>query len=506
MDIVQFMNLLNDIEDRFPVDKWIMGRIHIWPLLRRSLFCNYYQTCLYGSQSQKNIYNLYKNACKVFNGLVQPNIARLLDHNKTLKSDRDYDVLALNYDANFLKIDGFWYSKIMDPFISFFKDKNVSCFLLSAGFKCHIPRLTPSRFIQSNLVINRMIGLLKDVPKFSDEQLYGIDELQSYLINAKLPINNLDLNKIRRYVYQIESISQYFCKIINRIKPRLVLLSCYYSTESMAMVLACNYLGVPSVDVQHGLQGDAHYAYGRWNKVPPCGYELLPTYFWCWSEFEAKSINNWNKSIYEKHRAINGGNLFLHQWQNDNSNLVNLYNEKIRKLKKDAGGCIYVLFTLQVDSKQNIERVILLLKTIEKSNNKIFFFIRLHPCFLNKMDKIKKMLKREGLSNYDVDHATNYPLYAILRNVDVHVTDSSSTVIEAEQFGVPSVILSNEGSALFPEHVWSGWAVYENSNGEIIDGIIAQNNRKFLLPRVSKDSFVQSERALMFLYEIIKGR
>ena len=37
---------------------------------------------------------------------------------------------------------------------------------------------------------------------------------------------------------------------------------------------------------------------------------------------------------------------------------------------------------------------------------------------------------------FEIDAATDLPLYALLRNVDVHVTECSSVVIEAEAFRV----------------------------------------------------------------------
>ena len=88
------------------------------------------------------------------------------------------------------------------------------------------------------------------------------------------------------------AIASYFKRVLARVRPKLVFVTCWYATESMACILACNELGIPSIDIQHGIQ-EFHVAYARWNRVPNGGYELLPTYFWCWSEAEASVIRGW---------------------------------------------------------------------------------------------------------------------------------------------------------------------------------------------------------------------
>ena len=74
---------------------------------------------------------------------------------------------------------------------------------------------------------------------------------------------------------------------------RLGLVVSYYNVESMAWTLAMGRAGIPSVDVQHGVQSDSHFAYSGWEVVPPGGWELLPMHFWCWSEPDAMRIRRW---------------------------------------------------------------------------------------------------------------------------------------------------------------------------------------------------------------------
>ena len=57
-----------------------------------------------------------------------------------------------------------------------------------------------------------------------------------------------------------------------------------------------------------------------------------------------------------------------------------------------------------------------------------------------------------------VQRVTDWPLYALLRHMRVHVTAASSVVLEAARFGVPSVIYHLDGTDLFPAELARGQA------------------------------------------------
>ncbi len=52
---------------------------------------------------------------------------------------------------------------------------------------------------------------------------------------------------------------------------------------------------------------------------------------------------------------------------------------------------------------------------------------------------------------------------------DLHVTHSSSTVIESKQFGIPSVIFNTFGEEMFPDLVLSGWVLVVLQKTTILD-------------------------------------
>ena len=77
--------------------------------------------------------------------------------------------------------------------------------------------------------------------------------------------------------------------------------------------------------------------------------------------------------------------------------------------------------------------------------------------------------------------ASSLPLFTILDNVDVHITHSSSTVIEAAYFGVKSIITSEYGWALLSEQIENRFIIKAYTSTEINDSInliIASKSKK----------------------------
>ena len=68
------------------------------------------------------------------------------------------------------------------------------------------------------------------------------------------------------------------------------------------------------------------------------------------------------------------------------------------------------------------------------------------------------------------------PLHALLTVVDLHATQSSATVREAEQLGVPSVVLSELGAGFFATSIAAGNAAFvsaEGASAPVADRVVA---------------------------------
>jgi hypothetical protein len=110
-------------------------------------------------------------------------------------------------------------------------------------------------------------------------------------------------------------------------------------------------------------------------------------------------------------------------------------------------------------------------KALSVIQNEYNIYIRLHPNMLDQLNRHKKYFDSINFINYEIELTSSLPLYAILRNVDLHITAQSSTVIESAEFGLFSLITSEYGAALYESQILSRNAIYLSELNSIINGI-----------------------------------
>jgi len=509
------MNLINELEEKFPVDRWVIDSVHVWPLIRLRLYFSFFDSHFCGktvfpsplgtSSRAGTIRSLYfaKIVFRILRSIWRFGYARVMDSQKSLRANRRYDVLLLNYNTYMTLVNGSWYSRLCDPFLGHLSERGMSCLMVTAGYEYSIPRFTKSMFIQPYLTIYRIMGMLNWNSKY--ERLEQLIELENHVRGSGLFPESFSLIKpVRQHIKQITAIEKYFKRLLMKTKPRSVFVTCWYSTESMALILACHHMGIPSIDIQHGLQGDFHIAYGRWNRLPAKGYELLPTIFWCWSEFEASTIKRWSKCNVKVHKPVVGGNLFLQRWAvSDDDVVVKTYDEIMSGLKRNTKNGIHILYSLNGCTKNDFGTMVETIKGVNNSGLKSYFWVRLHPVTIDQKPEVRRILNENGINNFELDNATGLPLYAILRHIDIHITEYSSVVIEAESFHVPSIVVGELGTASFPAQVSSGWAMPAYTIDEITSGIQLQLERRPLLKEKKRNSGVPIDKAFDYLFDLL---
>lgn len=243
---------------------------------------------------------------------------------------------------------------------------------------------------------------------------------------------------------------------------------CYYSANAMALNLACRELNIPSVDIQHGVQFDAHIAYGHWTKVPQTGYAALPRYFWCWSQDEADVINEWNEQLTKHHQAVITGNLWLEQWRTEAYEWLKPAPGTVERLENKRAGKFNILITLQPIFSSPKDLAILL-ECIKNSKPDWQWWIRLHPLMLDKKEQIKTLFSEHSTARIEVEDASSTELFTLLSKMDAHITHSSATVLEALEFGIPSIVFSPMGKALYERKINNRQMFFSNQFEDILN-------------------------------------
>lgn len=461
------MELIRKSENRFPVSEWTMDGIRIWPLIRLEITSKNdigWTKVAYPSSMARHAARTKKILSET-RGLLA---ALTLDYRKKVNLPAEVDGVFLSDGVSFQLLRGRWYEKFCDPFITEFNKRGLRTMLLTPGYANHLKRHTPSIFLQPQLELARLRSLFSF--RNPPAHLPGHREWEAFVAGLENDFLFPQMKAISRQVAIIKAWAETYKKIMLFSKPKIGMLVNYYNMSGMAFILACKELGIVSAEIQHGFQGEMNVAYGRFDNVPPDGYELLPNVFWVWGEREARTIRHWSGACGGAHRVLVGGNLFLKQWSESENALTREYASDIAKIS--SPGFKHVVYTLGSESAEEVKGIA---AAIRISYAKGFrWWVRLHPGFLSRSDEIADSFKRQGIVGINLNAASKLPLYALLLHADAHLTKYSSTVIEAAALGVPSVLTESDSHIFFPEQTASGMATTALTAGEIVEALEKQ--------------------------------
>jgi hypothetical protein len=273
---------------------------------------------------------------------------------------------------------------------------------------------------------------------------------------SSMALRALDARRLDAKARAIARLARVIERRMRREQVKCVFVVSYYDVSGHAYVLAAARLGIPSVDIQHGVMGPLHMAYAQWNVHPPGGFRLLPSWFWTWTAADSAVIDAWARHSGEVYRTLCGGNPFLDAWRAGEIDIDATMRADADRLLQASAGRTRVLVTLQV-SLCSAEALAPLLGAMQASPETAWW-LRLHPMALADRPLIEELLRDCRARHWNIAQATALPLPVLLRHADIHATHSSSTVVEAAAMGVPSIVWSEYGAELFADVIASGSA------------------------------------------------
>ncbi|WP_237715493.1 hypothetical protein [Pelosinus fermentans] len=498
------MKILTKIEKDFPVNTWEVDGVHIWPLIRNGLSYN-----LFSLPTTDLVVSDSTSKCRIFKrgfSLIKQNIdyikTYIWDFRKNDKiNNRQADVLFLNNTGCRRNLKDVWYDVFCDPIIEKLNNEQISHFVLEwNNSKYRMPRNNKSKLIQPFIDYIRIKTKLIKKNKKYQCTLSGLEEFNKYLQSIDARIELYTSEELCREYHFLDELARRFSKDIKVLKPKIAFVSIYYTDVDLAFILACKRNNVITVDIQHGVQGRWQSAYGQWSNIPSNGYELLPDVFWNWSQVEFDAILEWSQSN-GKHHPFVGGNLFLEQWLDQSSAMIKHYDNIINVgLRNKQTSKITVLYT------SNYGKIPKYMIDVIKSSSDIFtWWIRIHPGMIEKMNIFEDDLKQEGLTDVEIQLPTTLPLPALIRYCDVHITAYSTVVLEAEKFGVASVVTDKSSTYRYGEQINSGVVIEEYEDGDLISAIKKQALHSKRLKNVIYTSYNREEvNVIRNLFEVIE--
>ena len=457
----QALNELLDIERRYDIAQWRIDGVHVWPLVRVWLFTDTMNRELLQDEAPSSAAQFRIRARRLIQARWRVASASWQDRRANAQLDCAVEAVFYSDGVNFVRVGGLWYDKLFDPIIGWLRRHGGKHLMLTPMEQAYHPRASASRFVQPRLDAIKLLASLKSGVA-GEVNLPGFD--------AAMAGRSMTRPRLLRLWNRLLALSEYFGSVLKRARPARAFVNTYYSIEGMAFVLACRRCGVPVADVQHGIQGDYHAAYGQWLNIPAAGYDLLPDEFWVWGDDERRAIDCWRPRGSRIHAPVVAGNAWLELWRGAPEPFVALALHQAHLLRRVGARCC-VLVTLQWGLQE--EETLNLLRAIGKTPADFQWWLRLHPLVAQERGPLRAMVKRCGLSGVEIDGPTDLPLHALLRVADVHVTHGSSAVIEAAEFGVPSVVCSDYGVEYFAAQIAAGLAVPARSDQEIATAVEA---------------------------------
>jgi hypothetical protein len=300
--------------------------------------------------------------------------------------------------------------------------------------------------------------------------------------------HTLSIKKIWFRILYMRTLANFLKPIFFKLNTTHLFLTNYYGLE-LAMNLAAHELSIKSVDVQHGVQGESHFAYAEWNNIPSSGYEVMPDLFMTWDEYSASVINNWARYT-TKHAARVAGNMTILSnlsLDSESEYELNSYSDKKN-----------ILITLQ-PGRNTLTFYRDLINTYSKACN---WWVRLHPNMLDRTQEITDFFEQEcSDKNVIIEKATSIPLYELLSIIDIHITETSSVILDAKYFGINSIAIHESAISLFKNEFAEKNLYKAETVGECIS--LLDNRSIFKNVKSKKELLnVQNNLLSLFLKEI----
>jgi hypothetical protein len=461
----EFVEWIRGAEADFPVTSWTVRSIRVWPLIRLSLAASTFNLGSRGHSLAAGWRRLGGNAAQ---GLAKWAGTYVRDGSANRGPWEPADAVFLtNSVGRRPLVDGKRYDPRASPYIELLTRFGLRSLVWekSPYGDYNVPRHTPSFLVQP-----RLFGLraaCQVLPLGDDRvELEGYDRFLDRVRDAGLRFPHAEVSRIRRDVLYLRRLADTFSAWLRQTRPRLGFVAGTGLAEQ-ALCLACRELGITSVEVQHGVQGDLHPSYGSWFAVPPDGWETRARVFWSWDEESAAAINRWAVCAPGQHVAITGGDPWREKWMRKGDDSNHRTEQLIEKRKRAAGGDRHILVTLSSHGDVVPGSV---LEAVRASPSDWCFWFRLHQ--VNQVTRAREARRILGPLGVDLgllDFATEMPLHALLLQMDGHLSASLSTVIiEAAALGVPSVACGREAPDYYPAEMAAGMLLVATTPPEVL--------------------------------------
>ena len=467
MGFAEFAEWLEDAEARYPVASWTAAGIHVWPLVRLSLYHENFNRPASPDASRRH------PVVDVVRQLGTLATSKLRDRAAEQSPTQSADAVFLAYAIGTQPmLDGRHVNSLLAPYVHLLErlGRRSSVWEASPHGDFHIPRATPSAYIQGHLWAQRLIARATEHRRPS-AHLEHYDAFRAHVAASGLRMVAGRPDALARYAHYVRTLATHFRRWLGRATPSLGFIADYGLPEH-AFCLACAEWGIPSIELQHGVQGPFHPAYANWSNVPTGGYPVRPTRYWCWSEDDARYIRRWADTVHGEGAVVVGGDPWLTSWGSDSA-WGRVADRQIRESEGAGATGAAVLCSLSVGSEILPAA---LREALAAAPRDWSWWFRLHP--VRQQERRAELLAHHAElvgSPRRLDLASSLPLPVLLRHVACQIAVGPSTVIQqAAAFGVPTVVCgpgASEAPTVFPTEAGRGLLRVAETGAEVLQAV-----------------------------------
>ncbi len=457
----EFTAFINFLENKYPVNQWVIDDIHLWPLIKIKLSFAFHSNSKPEVQDS-NTDSATSKLKKALLGLFQ--LVKIF-----LKKKSTTQAKLFCLAPHFRYYDGDQYvNRYFNQLIAQSK-KEEHDFLMGEYANTKKEYRENLDFPEQTIYFENLKYLSLFLREFTwKKYAKNVDwpEFEGFLAEVEQSLDGKALTKnaiLKQFVY-IKTLKSFYKKILEKNAINEAYILCYYVSEMYAMNLAAAELNIATWDMQHGGQGSLHIAYTNFNVIPETGYKLLPRKFWVWDTASALEIDKWIDH-QEFHKVEVKGNPWIEY-------CIHRYNNEIDTSKK------IILYTMQPVGDNLLDNYIV--EAIKNTPPDYIWWLRLHPRQLKEKIKLKKLLENHNLlDRVNIEDATTLPLPGILSKAYIHLSKFSGSILEANIMKVKTIILSEIGVESFPEVVNTEYGLIhlEKDSKVLLQQIINLNNK-----------------------------
>jgi hypothetical protein len=413
--------LIGEIEQRFQTDALCLSDgTRIWNLLRVFLYSNFQKFGDVTSQKRTGKNNI-KSLLTLFKESLMPlHLPRKIPvcgfssgESRKLYHDTYYDI----YLDPLYEILGDHLAIFEWPETSGSRRKYDKPVYSRTYIPMHIPLTTPTFW---NLLSNRLTGQRRYAIQ-SEELLQEIIKFISTTASIDQKILTKDMyDFITVFVY----IKEFLHDILKKIQPKAVLIRCGYGRFPMALSQACRELGIPPIELQHGLITAYLPAYRRATATE--NRDCIPEYLLAHGEIYAEMVRNGN--LFEKSKVFSTGYPYLQRMLKERT--------ATPALKQSYSSYTHnILFTSQWIIASEIQNFIIkVAEQLELAGSEIGILFKPHPYDKNDYSSLQRYKHIILIDKYE----DTFKLFAI---ADIHSTVYSTSGLEAMAFGTPNIFI-----------------------------------------------------------------